>query len=353
MATQEIRSGQILDGTIVNADVAAAAAIAYSKLNLTGSVVNADVVSLAWSKLTGTPTTLAGYGITDAIALTTAANTFTAAQTINAAAGLNAWNFKVGGVAKAYVGLSGYFLGTSATDLMLATETGGAIRFFVNGSANGGAMLDTASTFYVGDTTVATGQIELRGNEAAVRLQMYSTTLGAETYTASFGPDAGATNRKMGAAAYQFTDRSATNGYCSWNIHTTTIVAGVSQDSFGLAVWGGHGAAFFPASLGSSIAPGDRILRVHGHVDFPQTYGITGRSVGGGVISIVKVDANNNGHMIFGHSADFPLCLVQDVAANINTGSAAMNGGLLWDSTNSWLVGYVNGTRYKFVGTAY
>lgn len=55
---------QIEPGTITNAAVAAAAAIAYSKLNLTGSVVNADIVSVAWSKITGTPTTLAGYGIT-------------------------------------------------------------------------------------------------------------------------------------------------------------------------------------------------------------------------------------------------------------------------------------------------
>lgn len=40
--------------------------IAYSKLSLTGAVLNADIVSLAWSKITSTPTTLAGYGITDA-----------------------------------------------------------------------------------------------------------------------------------------------------------------------------------------------------------------------------------------------------------------------------------------------
>jgi hypothetical protein len=35
----------LLDGTILNADVNAAAAIAYSKLNLTGSVVNADITN--------------------------------------------------------------------------------------------------------------------------------------------------------------------------------------------------------------------------------------------------------------------------------------------------------------------
>lgn len=48
-----------------------AGSIAYGKLTLTGSILNADIVSLTWSKITSTPTTLSGYGITDPIALTT------------------------------------------------------------------------------------------------------------------------------------------------------------------------------------------------------------------------------------------------------------------------------------------
>lgn len=52
-----------LTGAILNADLAGS--IAYSKLSLTNSVVSGDIVSLVWSKLTSTPTTLAGYGITD------------------------------------------------------------------------------------------------------------------------------------------------------------------------------------------------------------------------------------------------------------------------------------------------
>jgi hypothetical protein len=49
-----ITSAKILDGTIANIDVAAAAAIAYSKLALTNSVVNADIAAaaaIAYSKL--------------------------------------------------------------------------------------------------------------------------------------------------------------------------------------------------------------------------------------------------------------------------------------------------------------
>ena len=42
-----VGSSQIIDGAIVNADVNAAAAIAYSKLNLSASIVNADVAAAA------------------------------------------------------------------------------------------------------------------------------------------------------------------------------------------------------------------------------------------------------------------------------------------------------------------
>lgn len=54
-----VNSSKIADGAIVNADVNSSAAIAYSKLNLTGAVLNADLAgSIAISKLsiTGTPT---------------------------------------------------------------------------------------------------------------------------------------------------------------------------------------------------------------------------------------------------------------------------------------------------------
>lgn len=52
---QTFGSAQITDGSIVNADVNASAAIAYSKLNLGTSIVNADVnasAAIAYSKLT-------------------------------------------------------------------------------------------------------------------------------------------------------------------------------------------------------------------------------------------------------------------------------------------------------------
>jgi hypothetical protein len=128
----------------------------------------------------------------------------------------------------------------------------------------------------------------------------------------------------------------------------------VSRIQFGV---GAHPTLVFQtAAFGTagSVIPWTKImgLGITG-IDLPQGIGLMGYSVGGLAITMVKVDALNNGHMIFGHSADYPLCLVQAASGSINSGSASMNGGLLWDSTNSWIVGYVNNVRYKFVGTAY
>lgn len=47
LANSAVTSAKIADGAVVNADVNAAAAIAYGKLNLTGSLVNADVAAAA------------------------------------------------------------------------------------------------------------------------------------------------------------------------------------------------------------------------------------------------------------------------------------------------------------------
>ncbi len=56
IAANAVTSAKILDGTIVNADVAAGAAIAYSKLNLTNSLVTADHIdgSITLPKLSPT-----------------------------------------------------------------------------------------------------------------------------------------------------------------------------------------------------------------------------------------------------------------------------------------------------------
>jgi hypothetical protein len=54
LTANSVNSAKIVDDSIVNADINSAAAIAYSKLNLAGSIVNADVnasAAIAYSKL--------------------------------------------------------------------------------------------------------------------------------------------------------------------------------------------------------------------------------------------------------------------------------------------------------------
>jgi len=47
LANSSVTSAKIEDGTIVNADVASNAAVAYSKLSLSNTIVNADIATNA------------------------------------------------------------------------------------------------------------------------------------------------------------------------------------------------------------------------------------------------------------------------------------------------------------------
>ncbi|MBI4034394.1 hypothetical protein HY380_00680, partial [Candidatus Saccharibacteria bacterium] len=67
---QTIESAELTDGTIVDADIAAGAAIAYDKLNLTNSVVNVDIsatAAIAYSKLNLTDSIIAADLTADSV----------------------------------------------------------------------------------------------------------------------------------------------------------------------------------------------------------------------------------------------------------------------------------------------
>lgn len=91
-----------------------------------------------------------------------------------------------------------------------------------------------------------------------------------EVYYTAFLRDASSNYQKLGAEAYQWTDKNVTDGYASWNVHATAFTAGVTNDHFGLAFWAKHGAAFFPSNLLAASAPGDGRLLINGYVDVTQ-----------------------------------------------------------------------------------
>ena len=134
------------------------------------------------------------------------------------------------------------------------------------GTSAPGAKLDVTGTMRVGTGSGAGSMSPLEIVEANGGLVITSTNTaaGTEAYVASFLKDASGAYKKAGADAWQWTDNNVTNGYASWNIHTSTIESSVQVDNIGLAVWAKHGAAFFSSGTTSANAPGLGIVRFNG-----------------------------------------------------------------------------------------
>ena len=133
-----------------------------------------------------------------------------------------------------------------------------------------------SATAVIGATT-GVGSVlplEITASDAGIAITSTSTAAGREAYVAGFLKNDSGAYFKAGADAFQVTDGNATDGYASWNIHTTAYTAGVTGDHVALAVWAKHGAAFFPANLAAGSAPGVDVLKING--GFDVTGAITG-----------------------------------------------------------------------------
>jgi hypothetical protein len=100
------------------------------------SQIGTSSIALNASSIAGTGTLEWGGGATitssDDVSLGII-HTWTAGPlTLNDTAGDNAWKFSVSGTEKGRIGLSGSWLGSSATDLILAAASGGAIEVYPN-----------------------------------------------------------------------------------------------------------------------------------------------------------------------------------------------------------------------------
>ena len=149
-----------------------------------GTIGDASISALAWSKLTGTPTTLAGYGITDAqpldadltaiAALVTTAfgrGLLTEASAITARATLGAGTSSFSGAFSALTGLPTTLGGYGITDAQpldadlsaiatLTTATFGRSLLTLSSAALTGSGFTMATARLLGRTTAATGAVE-------------------------------------------------------------------------------------------------------------------------------------------------------------------------------------------------
>jgi hypothetical protein len=88
------------------------------------------------------------------------------------------------------------------------------------------------------------------------------------------------------------------------------------------------------------------------NIDFNTNVGLTGRNSVGNRPNLIKL--NTDDICVLGDDSLATLTkLSNGPSANFPAGAAKYNGVVGVDSTNGWLVFYVNGTRYKLVGTSY
>ncbi len=173
-----VTSANITDGTIVNADVNASAALAYSKLALTGAILNADLAgSIANAKLANSAITIAGTSTSLGSAITASA----ILDSISSTRGSILYRGASGWAALA-PGTSGTFLKSngSGADPSYASAGGGTVTPYNAGNITGGVTLDFANGGF--QKAALTGAVTLAvpssGTEGAA-LRLWLTASGA------------------------------------------------------------------------------------------------------------------------------------------------------------------------------
>jgi trimeric autotransporter adhesin len=165
--TGTVTSTMIADNTIVNADINSAAAIAYSKLNLSASIVNADIgaaAAIAYSKLNLSSGIVnsdisASAAIVDTKLATIStsgkvSNSATTATSSNTASAIVArdasGNFTAGTITASLSGNA-----TSVTNGVYTTDTGTVTNTMLAGSIANSKLLN--SSVIIGSTAVSLG----------------------------------------------------------------------------------------------------------------------------------------------------------------------------------------------------
>jgi hypothetical protein len=168
--TGTVTGTMIADGTILNADIGAAAAIAYSKLALTGSILNADIATGAAIVDTKLATIATAGKVSNSATTATDANTASAIVARDASG-----NFTAGTITAALSGNS-----STATTLATARTIQG-VSF--NGSANITVVTAGSGISVTGTAVANTGVLSVNGSAGAIT--NVAVTNAAQTFTAA------------------------------------------------------------------------------------------------------------------------------------------------------------------------
>ncbi len=214
--------------------------IAYSKLSLTNSLVSGDIVSLVWSKITSTPTTLSGYGITDAQPLTTNGTHWASIDT-SAKANVNAQNITKTGAGSTYVMQGsptlttpniGAATATSINKVAITAPATSATLTLADGStlATSGANSVTITTTGTTNVTLPTSGT-LRSKEGMVTNPIY--------FTDFISANANAHSPYLGQAVSSGTAGLSTANYSASTSGIVRLVSSTTTDS-GYRIGGGN-----------------------------------------------------------------------------------------------------------------
>ncbi len=162
--------------------------------------------------------------------------------------------------------------------------------------------------FIVGSGGLGTEKAEIAADEAYLSLVGTRASGLTESAIIAYMKDAGGTYQKLGVNAFQWATNAVDGGYGVWDVHTSSLAAGVATDHYGFATWALHGAGIFPNGTTSASAPGRGVLGIWNSGTVAPTASITDAvklwvtdngSQAGKATLFMRDEAGNSGPVIF------------------------------------------------------
>jgi len=263
------------DTTSLAYDITGNAATVTNGVVTTGSYANPGwITSLAWSKITGTPTLLSGYGITDAETSAHAAATY-APLTGTGASGT--WGISISGTAALATnvasGSGGQVLYQSAANTTAKLANGSSGNVLTSGGGTAAPGWTAQSALAVGSATTATTATNLAGGGAASdsQLGIYQSGSGATSFYDDFDAiDIGHDFQLSGAMPFQLGGTPGTSGSINYQSDGTIQIQSDGTNS---------------AWLGTAVSAGSTTLATPFTMSKNPIVAFKGRTISGGTSS--------------------------------------------------------------------